>query len=43
MEFSINNHGLLLDIRRDVQAGQGATDAQRQLVSLSFYLSTTDR
>ena len=43
MEFSVNNHGLLLDIRRDVQAGQGATDAQRRPVSLTFYLSTTNR
>ena len=39
MEFSINNHGLLLDIRRDVQAGQEATDAQRQPVRLTSYLS----
>ena len=34
MEFSINNHKLLLDIRRDVKAGQGGTVNKRQPVSL---------
>ena len=34
MEFSVNNHRLLLDIRRDVQVGQGGTDAQHRSVSL---------
>lgn len=41
MELSINNHTILLDIRRDVQAGQGGTDAQRQSVSTTFCSSTT--
>ena len=36
-EFSINNHMLLLDVRR----GQGGADAQRQSVSLAFNPSTT--
>lgn len=40
MELSINNHTILLDIRRDVQAGQGGTDAQRQSVSTTFCSST---
>ena len=40
MELSINNHTILLDILRDVQAGQGGTDAQRQSVSTTFCSST---
>ena len=42
MEFLINNHGLLLDIRRDVQARRGGTDAQNQPVSLTSYSPTTE-
>ena len=29
----MNNHTILLDIRRDVQAGQECTDDRHQLVS----------
>ena len=32
----MNNHTILLDIRRDIQAGQEATDGQTQSVSTFF-------
>ena len=34
----MNNRKILLDIRRDVQAGQGDTSPQHQSVSMIFLL-----
>jgi hypothetical protein len=39
----MNNHTILLDIRRDMQAGQGGSDNRAQPVSTTSILPATTR
>ena len=40
-ELAINTHMVVLDIHRNVLAGQGSADGQHHSVNRVFYLSTT--